>query len=471
MAKNVLIFLQVTVLGFASAAFAANASSVVRLKPDQDFASIIKNAPAGSQFEFAAGDYRMASITPKTGDSFRGNGQAVLNGAKLVTFRQDGKLWSISEQLGRSRNGSCEPSRPACLILNDLFIDDKLQTLVLDRSQLTVGTWYYDQASLKAYISVDPTGHKVELGSAPLAFAGSATDVTIDGFTVEKYANSPQTGAVGGYNGSAHSWIIRHVETRWNHGVGIAVGSNSIIQSSNSHHNGQLGMAAHGENIQILDNTISNNNYAGFKIVWEAGGTKFSGSDHLLVRGNVVEANYGNGLWTDIDNIHVVYEKNRVLNNTGAGIVHEISYDAVIRNNFVSGNRVGIIIILSSNVQAYGNVVEVPPNGTDAIRVANGNRGEGKFGPYVAHDIRVYDNIITFLGSSGRSGLSGPLDTARNVVFENNQYHLLGGGNAHWIWGSPNPVPLSEVQRVGSDKGAKVSREPAKMIDPTRSPE
>ena len=59
------------------------------------------------------------------------------------------------------------------------------------------------------------------------------------------------------------------------------------------------------------------------------------------MRGNYSHDNNGTGMWTDIDNIHTLYENNVVAHNTMAGISHEISYDAIIRNNTLIGNGAG----------------------------------------------------------------------------------------------------------------------------------
>jgi hypothetical protein len=74
---------------------------------------------------------------------------------------------------------------------------------------------------------------------------------------------------------------------------------------------------------------------------FESGGTKFVKTDSLIVRNNYVHDNGGPGIWTDIDNVHVLIENNRVEANAREGIVHEIGYSAVIRNNSVTGNGTG----------------------------------------------------------------------------------------------------------------------------------
>ena len=87
-------------------------------------------------------------------------------------------------------------------------------------------------------------------------------------------------------------------------------------------------------------------------------------------------------MWTDINNIHTLYEDNVVVNNTGTGISHEISYDAIIRNNIVMDNSgdprgwlwgANIKIQNSSNVDVYGNKIDM--TGGNGIALIEQNRG------------------------------------------------------------------------------------------------
>jgi hypothetical protein len=63
------------------------------------------------------------------------------------------------------------------------------------------------------------------------------------------------------------------------------------------------------------------------------------------------------GLWTDIDNIHAVYGRNRAIGSSGVGIFHEISSDTVIRRNHVASDA------LSNDwIGGAGNSVAHSPN-------------------------------------------------------------------------------------------------------------
>jgi hypothetical protein len=469
-----LLFLLAAIF-FQCTAFASDPGNTVQLKPDQNVSALVNSAPAGTTFVFSPGTYRMQSIVPKNNDAFIGNG-AIMNGGKLLEMQPDGGRWSAVVPVAQSDPAHCAKDHPRCGILNDLFIDDQVQAPADSLSEIGPGRWFYDDSSGKAYISTDPAGHKVEFSMTTAAFSGTATGVQISHLVVEKYATPPQNGAIGGNlhavvtaersTGSAQNWKVLNTEVRWSHGGGIVLGASGHVESCNVHDNGQLGVAGHGTNVVILNNEIANNNYAGFDPDWEAGATKFSGTDNLVVRSNYVHDNNGNGLWTDIDNIHTLYEKNKVINNKGEGLRHEISYDAIIRNNLLKGNKAGIVVVLSPNVEVYGNVIEVPANGIDGIRIANGQRGVGAYGPHIAHDDHVHNNIITYLGPAGRSGLSGPLATATGVTFDSNEYHIIGGGDNHWIWSS-GAETISAMHQAGLEQHATISKAPSSMPDPT----
>ena len=121
---------------------------------------------------------------------------------------------------------------------------------------------------------------------------------------------------------------------------------------------------------------------------------------NLIVRGNLVHHNYGPGLWTDVDNIDTLYEYNEVSDNDDAGIFHEISYRATIRNNTVSRNGfgyhpwlwgAGIQVAASRDVEVYGNVLIDNAQGIAALQQ---NRGTGLYGPRQVVNLYVHDNTI-----------------------------------------------------------------------------
>jgi parallel beta-helix repeat protein len=158
----------------------------------------------------------------------------------------------------------------------------------------------------------------------------------------------------------------------------------------------------------------------------------------------------GVGLWTDNNNVNTLYESNTVINNLNEGIKHEVSYSAIIRNNTVKDNGKTKTVWLwnsqievqnSSNVEVYGNTVEVQALSGNGIGIINQNRGSGTLGPWVAANNYVHNNTVTYLDQHGISGLAD--DTRGNKAignrFDSNRY-ITPKGDAmryHWIW-APN---------------------------------
>src|SRR4029453_5801703 len=113
----------------------------------------------------------------------------------------------------------------------------------------------------------------------------------------------------------------------------------SLLHNSHIWGQGQLGLSGSSAvDARVEDNEVDGNNAAGYDSEWEAGGSKWAFTRNLLVSGNYVHGNHGPGLWTDGDNFYATYENNQIEGNDGPGIFHEISYDAVIRNNSLRRN-------------------------------------------------------------------------------------------------------------------------------------
>jgi hypothetical protein len=436
-------------LAFAVPLTGQTSTGIVTLSPTDNIQQAVNAAPEGTTFALQAGVYRMQSIVPKNSDIFTGTGTVILNGSQVLSFQLDpagSGLWVAKAIASSTIQGSCQSAYPLCGYVQDLFIDNVLQTPASNSQGLAAGSWYFDRSNNAVYVPGNPSNHVVELGMTTNAFSGSASGVQINHLTVEKYAVPAQNGAIGATQ-SGTAWIVDHVESRWNHGAGIELGAGSQITNSFIHHNGQLGIALGGINCVASNNEISWNNYAGFSTGWEAGGSKFWATTNLAVQSNYVHDNNGPGLWTDNNNVGTLYENNTVINNASTGIQHEISYNAIIRNNTVKGNGNSpsvvslwqgsqIMVQNSSNVEVYGNTVEVPSVGGNGIGLMNQSRGSGTLGPWVAANNYVHNNTVVYLGAGGYSGIVD--DTGGNSAvgnqFDYNHYTLQNGGSKHWSW-------------------------------------
>jgi hypothetical protein len=406
----------------------------VLLEPGDDVQAMLDAEPVGATLCFAAGTFRLdAPLTPKDGQRLMARQGATLNGARVVSdWEGDGASWRATGDLPAEPilHGECLGGMD-CRHAEAVFADGRPLQRAMSRDDLTAGRFWADYESNEIWIADDPHGRTIEVARTDAALTGNVKAVLVDGFIVEKFANSAQRGAIHAQG----DWTIQHNEVRLNHGAGVHTDGGEVLRN-HIHHNGQLGLLGTGNGQLVQGNEIDHNNTAGFSFLWEAGGTKFAVTDGLVVRNNRVHHNLGPGLWTDINNINTLYERNVVHDNTSHGIFHEISYDAVIRDNLITDNGggeplagwgdAGIRIAASPDVEVYGNVLAGNENAIMLIQQVRED-WPSPHGPHVLRDIDVHDNDIT----TSHGGLTGQVDDtgsdasySRNIRFRDNIYRL-----------------------------------------------
>jgi parallel beta-helix repeat protein len=148
----------------------------------------------------------------------------------------------------------------------------------------------------------------------------------------------------------------------------------------------------------------------------------------------VIQSNIGPGIWFDCYSRGVVIEENTILNNSGPGIMYEISYTAVIRNNHLDGNCNPLapgsfhgsnpgsycgemFISTSSDTLIMGNTVitrsPIPDgegyNGNNGITLVQMERGidptPGSPGPKMLKNVTVVSNTFVATNCGGRNGI------------------------------------------------------------------
>jgi hypothetical protein len=292
--------------------------------------------------------------------------------------------------------------------------------------------------------------------ATPYAFTRSGPDpddVRVVGCIIQNYVPAAQMGAIlAGGSGSSDGtsgWIIDSTEVRNNANLGIRLGHRMKVRWSNVHHNGTLGIGGIGDDILVESTEIAFNNPSGAGLGFESGGTKFVKTNRLIVRNNWVHDNRGPGLWADIANRDFLFENNLVEDQLQDGIVIEISYGGIIRNNVCRRNGLGDsrrfnwpwgagIGIHSSGgpgIELYGNRLEGNAYGVSLIQQPRGTNHSDPGGvdpEMYVQNINVHDNdIILLTGSLGASqgvddsGTNG-LFNGRNTVFARNAYSLNG---------------------------------------------
>ncbi|MCP3997683.1 MAG: hypothetical protein GY722_21880 [bacterium] len=292
---------------------------------------------------------------------------------------------------------------------------------------------------------VSPRDYQVFLGAgdavmdgdnwANSAFSSGAKGVQIIGIEVRDYEPGDNDGAI---RAIGPDWLVEGCNVHHNSNVGIWIQSGDpVVKDNRLHHNNRIGLVILYSTGGLVENNEIAYNNEGNDWGNTDGGAKFWTNDGLVIRGNWSHHNHGPGLWADGGNINLVYENNLVEDNYANGIFHEISYDAVIRNNVIRRNGFGhgtwmwgggIMIASSRNVEIYGNTLEGNFNG---IALTRQNRGWGEHGEHTLANNYVHDNTVT---NSGKTGIAqdygGDAVYYANNRFESNSY----SGSSSWFW-------------------------------------
>lgn len=174
-------------------------------------------------------------------------------------------------------------------------------------------------------------------GTATAAFTGSANNVVIKNMIITNYNNATQSGMI---QSTGSFWLLQWNEIKDSiQGAGYHVQDNSLVLANYVHDNAQEGYSSSGIGVVFDSNEIYNNNPT--NVGWdggEEGGGKTAFASYMMVMYNYSHSNGGSGFWTDAYNVYINYWYNKTLNNMGAGIEHEISYNASIIGNHLEGD-------------------------------------------------------------------------------------------------------------------------------------
>ncbi len=433
-----------------------------RVRPGDDLQAVLDRQGEGAAFCFSAGTYRLtAPLRPRAGQQLVAEPGAVLDGAQVVDgWRRGGDAWSAQGHLPADprAHGECVAGYDGCRHAEAVFRDGRQLWRVDSRDEVAPGRFYEDYGSNTIWIADDPDGHVVEVARAEGAVTGEVPEVLVEGFAIQKFANPAQQGAV---QAAGRDWRIRRNDVRLNHGHGVNAYGGQVV-GNHLHHNGQLGLGGSGGGQLVAGNEIDHNNTAGFSALWEAGGAKWGISEHLTVRDNSVHHNRGPGLWTDINCLHVLYERNTVYANASHGIFHEISYDAVIRDNRVTDNGrtdplpgwggAGIRVAASPNVEIYRNVLAGNENAIILLQQVRDD-WPSPIGRHELHDVDVHDNDVTIsrnlTGMVNDTGDDAVYD--RNNRFRGNTYRLASPGGRFFTWRGERLDQAAWTRRFGHD--------------------
>jgi len=224
-----------------------------------------------------------------------------------------------------------------------VFINGYPLRQVLDRTQLSRGSFYVDLRAKRLYVcsadGQDISGDNalVEVSARERILSIKGNYITLSGLQCRYAANRAQQGAAE-FKGD-HTTIEDCSFASTNASGAEFSGQNITVRRCTFQHNGQLGFGANkAHRLLITDCTIRNNNTKDFNRGWEAGGDKICMTRDAVIEHSTFVENHGNGIWFDIGNENCEVRNCLIAYNDNAGIFYEISYGLKAHDNVIVGN-------------------------------------------------------------------------------------------------------------------------------------
>lgn len=238
-----------------------------------------------------------------------------------------------------------------------VFVNGQSLREVGSASQVVAGTFFADASGRRLVIGSDPTGQSVRASDLTYALH-MATDVTLRGFGVRRYATTKEPrGAIvmdpaGG--------LFEHLVVSDNSSIGMALsGADKVIRNVIVERNGMIGVGMNRtDNLSIKDSIFRGNNAERFPVLPQAAALKIHKSTKAHFTNNLVaDTHLAAGLWFDGFNSDVTIVGNDFINNGEVQLNYEISRRAVIADNVFQGGKKAIDVRDSESVNIYNNLI------------------------------------------------------------------------------------------------------------------
>ena len=312
-------------------------------------------AKAGATIVLRAGTYREALgvLRRKVTIQAYPHEQVWLSGSVVVsdwaqdlTDRPDGGVW---EHTGWTTQfcqtvdpRAIDPNYPNAGLPDMVFVNGQPLAQVASLAAVGPGTFFVDYTQQAIYIGDDPTvaGTTVEASTQTYAmqFNAGASGSSLLGIGVEQYAsdwNFSPIPAMVITNGATNVTFDRDVFA-YSASRGLTLyGANSVVTNSVFIDNGYTGL--HGnkaDNVDVENNYVAGNNFehfwAGFSPAASASGIKFTSTANTMIRNNIVQDNYANGIWFDVSSYNPTIVDNLTRGNDRNGIYVEITAYGIV---------------------------------------------------------------------------------------------------------------------------------------------
>ncbi len=373
----------------------------------------IEKAPNGATIVLRGGTYRESvyvgfnrklTIQSYPGEAVWFDGSSPISG-----WRKSGSTWvtnwtytfdrRISFNAGLDETSRFTDSRnPVAGYPEQVWIDGTPLRQVGSAKDVTIGTFFADTSAKRLVIEADPSGRRVEASTLTRAIQVQGKGTTLRGFGVQRYATT--LNMMGTVTAEVDGITLENLVVRDNATVGVyAWNDNQTLNKVTVTGNGMLGIGVNGtHNLRITNSVVSGNNTQAFKPAPVSGGMKLSKVNSAVVAGNVVDDNDSAGIWFDVSSYDIKVTGNRVTGNSTTGVQVEISEKAIIADNYISGNDIGLQLSNSGSVQVWNNAID---GAKRALSFTQDKRRQEVASlastiPWVMKDITLRDNAISY---------------------------------------------------------------------------
>jgi len=338
----------------------------------------VKTAPSGSTMVIRQGIYResIQHVDKKLILQPYPHEKVWMKGSTEVTgWVQEGGIWrrdNWTYRFAPNPDNVVDPAYPVAKYPDQAFIDGTPLKQVATKAEVVPGTFFVGYSTNQLFVGDSPAGRTVEASIYVFAinFQFGSDGSTVRGLGFMHYApnNSLEKGPAM-VLGNAQRLTFENNTFAYSANRGLSVfGMDAVIRGNIFTHNGEGGLSGYKSHRTIIEgNYIGYNNTEHFKAGWDGNGAKFANSSSLIWRDNVVEYNYGGGLWCDYQCRDNVFVRNIVrYNGLHNGLFYEISQGGIIASNLIYGNEgTGISLSQSDNMKIYNNTLS--KNGVNIV--------------------------------------------------------------------------------------------------------
>jgi hypothetical protein len=401
--------------------------------PFSSVAAAVSAAPDGSTIVLHRGSYHESVVLPR---GRRLTVQAApreavwLDGSTVVArWRRSGKVWvsdgwsTFFDSSPTYTRGAPEDDRPGWRFVDpaypmaahpdQVWMDGRAQRQVGSRAGVAAGSFYVDEAAHQLVVGSDPNRREVRASTLSTAITVLGTGDVVRGLGVRRYA--PAVWLLGALALNVPRVAVSDVVVSDSATTGVSVIAPDVsLTRVTATRNGLMGIHVNeADRFAASGLLVSRNNLEHFNRAPSAGGLKMTRSADVVVRASQFVANLGHGFWCDLSCDGVDLVRSRFSDNTGAGVVFEISRGLLLAGSTVVGNDLeGLWLIDSDRLEVAGNTLL--DNGRSAVKLVQDDRWEkGGVLPWAVEDVSLYGNLVRSSGS--RSSLMSLVDYTGSV--------------------------------------------------------